>query len=71
MKITIKISDRILQTIVDCIKESNVTITVAELKANPKLAALIQHDLDTMYFEDFADGLYDVDFVEALGLESS
>lgn len=69
MKITIKIPDSALQTIVDCIEEySNVKLTVEELKANPKLPAFIQSDLDTMYFEDFGDGLADVDLVEDLGL---
>ncbi len=70
MKITIEIPDSALQTIVDCIKEyGDITMTVDELKANPKLPAFIQSDLDTMYFEVIGDGLPDVDLVEALGLE--
>ena len=71
MKITIEIPDRILQAIVDCIEEySDVVVTIDELKANPKLEAFIQHDLDTMYFEEFAEGLSDVDFVRELGLST-
>lgn len=71
MKITIEIPQSILQAIVDCIEEySDVKITVDELKANPKLEAFIQNDLNTMYFEEFADGLYNVDFAEALGLST-
>lgn len=69
MKITIKISNRVLQAIVDCIEEySDIKITIDELKANPKLESFIQNDLDTMYFEEFAEGLSDVDFVEELDL---
>ena len=69
MKITIEISDSILQTIVDCIEEySDIKITIDELKANPKFEAFIQNDLDTMYFEGFMEGLPDVDFVEELDL---
>ncbi len=70
MKITIEIPDSALQSIVDCLKEySDIRMTVDELKANPKLPAFIQSDLDTMYFEVIEDGLPDVDLVEALGLK--
>lgn len=71
MKITIKIPDSALKTIVDHIEEYSdgaIKTTVAKLKANPKLVTFIQSDLDTMYFEDFGDGLDDVDVAEALGL---
>ena len=69
MKITIEIPDSALRTIVECVEEySDVKLTVKELKSNPKLAAFIQSDLDTMYFEDFGGGLDDVDLVEELGL---
>lgn len=69
MKITIEIPQSALQTIVDCILEySDVVLTVDELKANPKLEAFIQNDLNTMYFEEFAEGLSDVDFVRELDL---
>ena len=69
MKITIEIPDSALRTIVECVEEySDVKLTVNELKSNPKLAAFIQSDLDTMYFEDFGGGLDDVDLVEELGL---
>ena len=69
MKITIEIPQSVLQTIVDCILEySDIMISVEELKANPRLPAFIQNDLDTMYFEEFGDGLADVDFVAELGL---
>ncbi len=69
MKIEIEIPQSALQTIVDCILEnSDIVVSVDELKANPKLPAFIQNDLDTMYFEDFGDGLDDVDFGEELGL---
>ena len=69
MKITIEIPQKVLQAIVDTIEEfSDVKITVDELLANPKLEAFIQNDLDTMYFEEFGDGLADVDFVTELGL---
>ena len=71
MKITIEIPDNALQTIVDCLKEySDITMTVDELKANPKLPVFIQSDLDTMYFEVIGDGLPDVDLAEALGLST-
>ena len=72
MKITIEIPDSALQVIADIAEEyCDITVTVAELKANPKLPAFIQSDLNTMYFEDFGNGLDDVDLAEELGLEKA
>ena len=69
MKIMIEIPQSVLQTIVDCVEEfSGIKLTVDELLANPKFEAFIQNDLNTMYFEEFAEGLSDVDFIEELGL---
>lgn len=72
MKITIEIPQSALQTIVDCIEEcSDVVLTVDELKANPKLEAFFQRDIDAMYFQDFEHGLSDIDFAEDLELEKA
>ncbi|KKM06004.1 hypothetical protein LCGC14_1748330 [marine sediment metagenome] len=72
MKITIEIPEKVLQQIVDTIKEySDIVLTVEELKANPKLEAFFQSDLDTMYFEEFLNGLDAINFVEDLGLEKA
>ncbi len=70
MKITIDIPDSALTMIVEHLKDyGDVKITVDEIKANPKLPAFIQSDLEIMYFDEFGDGLHNVDLVEALGLE--
>ncbi len=72
MKITIEIPRQALQAIVDTVSEySDTTITVDELRDNPKLVAFFQRDIDAMYFQDFKHGLGDVDFVEDLGLEKT
>ncbi len=69
MKITIEVPDSALQSIVNCLKEySDITMTVDELKANPKLVSFLQTDISAMYFQDFQHGLDDIDFVEELGL---
>jgi len=72
MKITIEVPDSALQNIVVCLKEySDITMTVDELKANPKLVSFLQTDIGAMYFQDFQHGLDDIDFVEELGLEKA
>lgn len=72
MKITIEIPDSALRTIVDCVEEfSDITLTVDELKANSKLEAFFQRDINAMYFEDFEHGLSDIDFAEDLGLKKT
>ena len=70
MKITIDIPRQALQAIVDSVEEfSDITLTVDELRDNPKLVAFFQRDIDAMYFQDFKHGLGDIDFVEDLDLE--
>jgi len=69
MKITIEIPEKVLQMIVDILKEDDIVITVDELKANPKLEGIIQSDLETMYFEPFADGIDAINWADELGLE--
>ncbi len=72
MKVTIEVPDSALTLIVESLKDyHDVTVTVDELKANPKLPEFIRSDMELMYFDEFENGLHDVDLPEALGLEKT
>lgn len=71
MKITIEVPDEALQSIVEHLKEYwDVTVTVDELKDNEDLERFIKGDIAIMYFEQFEEGLADVELAEELGLEA-
>ena len=68
LKIEVEIHDEILKLLVDGMEEyEQVTVTLDELKKNPKLTEWFQEDLVTQYFEPFEDGLADCCPAEGLG----
>ena len=70
MKMEIEVPDRVFQKMVDWLKEyEHTTVTIDELKANPKVAEFIRNDLEIMYWDDFEDGLENLSLCEELGIE--
>lgn len=68
MKIELKIYDYIFKSLVDECKRRGITVTVKELKANPKIQKWFQSDIETIYFQFFEDGLGDSFDPDDLGL---
>jgi len=70
MKMEIEVPDRVFQKMVDWLKEyEHTTVTIDELKANPKVAEFIRNDLEIMYWDDFEDGLENLSLCEELGIK--
>ena len=72
MKIVLDIPDEALFSIIRCLKKyEDIEMTLEELKALPKMQQFFKMDISEMYFQDFEEGLFDVDFIEYLGLKKT
>ena len=70
MKIEVEITDDFLQKICTWMEDyEDITVTVEELKANPKLADFLKYDIELLYHENGSDGFENMSLADDLGYE--